>query len=176
MKLRSCDVTTIIAALLLVASWSGLSTISAVALDQAQQGEAKPTTIVGCLVRGLPDGKGADADDFFVRTPSVQVPPGTTVAVGTPGSASTATSGGKPAGDSFYRITGLGADQLQPHIGHRVEMQGRLTDNLPAKQSPRASTAVDSAGRATTTVETRIEVAGVLQATAVKMVSATCNQ
>jgi len=147
------------------------------------QPDTKPTTIVGCLVHGLPnstDGRTttgtAAAADYFVRTPTVKLPPGSTVAVGTPGTTSTATSVGTPAGHSFYRIAGLSADQLRPHVGQRVELQGRLTDNMPGSESARATTTVDKDGRATTTVETRIEVAGVLHATAIKMVSASCEK
>ena len=114
-------------------------------------------------------------DDYFVRTPTVKVPVGGTVAVGTPGTTSTATSSGTPAGHSFYRIAGLGAEHLRPHVGHRVEMQGRVTDNMPGIEKQRAATTQDPAGRATTTAETRVEVAGVLHATAITMVSATCE-
>jgi hypothetical protein len=139
--------------------------------------DAKPTTIIGCLVQGRPsvDGKVADRNDFFIRTPTVKIPPGATVAVGSPGTTSTATSIGTPVEDSFYRVTSLSAEQLRPHLGHRVELQGRLTDNTPGIEGSRATTTQDKEGRATTTVETRIEVAGVLHATTVKMVSAGCK-
>ena len=146
--------------------------------------QAKSTTIVGCLVQGLPDasrGKGTGAavaspDDYFVRTPTVKVSPGTSVAVGTPGTTSTATAIGTPVEDSFYRVTGLGADQLRPHLGHRVEIQGHLTDNQPGIESTRATTTQDKDGRATTKVETRIAIAGVLHATTIKMISADCQK
>ncbi|HUE85770.1 MAG TPA: hypothetical protein VMO26_06795 [Vicinamibacterales bacterium] len=149
-----------------------------------QPGEpgAKATTIVGCLVQGLPgsatakDGIEAQtAQEYFVRTPTVTVPPGTTVAVGKPGTTSTATSIGTPVGDSFYRVSGLNQDLLRPHVGHRVELQGHLTDNTPGIESKRAKTTQDKDGRTTTTVETRIAIAGVLHATTVKMVSASCQ-
>lgn len=147
----------------------------------AQTG-AQPTTITGCLVQGLP-GAPANAPtagdavggEYFIRTPTVQVPVGSTVAVGTPGSASTATSSGTPAGHSFYRVAGLGADDLRPHLGHRVELRGKLTDNLPGIEKQRATTTQDKDGRATTTAETRVVVAGVLHATAITMVSASCE-
>jgi hypothetical protein len=140
-----------------------------------RQAEAKPTTtIVGCLVQGLPSKP--EGSDFFVRTPTMKVPPGTPVAIGTPGTGSTASASGTPAEDSFYRIAGLAADQLRPHLGHRVEVHGRLTDNMPGVESQRATTKQEKDGRATTTVETRIEVAGVLHATSVKMVSADCTK
>jgi hypothetical protein len=144
--------------------------------------ESKTTTIVGCLVQGLPGSAGAKdgveaatAQDYFIRTPTVKVPPGATVAVGTPGTTSTATSIGTPAGDSFYRVSGLSADQLKPHVGHRVTLQGQLSDNYPGIESTRATTTQDKDGRATTTVETRIAIAGVLRATTIKMVSANCQ-
>ena len=149
---------------------------------ESARAESKPTTIVGCLVQGLPgsatakDGVEAEtAQDYFIRTPTVTVPPGTTVAVGTPGTTSTATSIGTPAGDSFYRVTGLTMDVLRPHLGHRVELQGHLTDNTPGIESKRATTTQDKDGRARTTVETRIAIAGVLHGTSIKMVSASCK-
>jgi hypothetical protein len=150
--------------------------------NQRAQPESKPTTIVGCLVQGLPGSATAKegieaetAQEYFIRTPTVKVPPGTTVAVGTPGTTSTATSIGTPAGDSFYRVSGLDEKLLRTHLGHRVELQGHLTDNTPGIESTRATTKQDKDGRATTTVETRIAIAGVLHATTLKMVSATCR-
>jgi hypothetical protein len=148
----------------------------------SSQPDAKPTTIVGCLVQGLPssgtdraaDAASTDKNDFFVRTPTIKIPPGASVAVGAPGTTSTAT--GTPADDSFYRVEGLTADQLRPHLRHRVELQGRLTDNTPGILSSQAKTTQDKEGRATTTVETRIAIAGVLHATTIKMVSASCEQ
>jgi hypothetical protein len=150
--------------------------------NEGSQPASKPTTIVGCLVQGLPGSATAKegieaetAQEYFIRTPTVKVPPGTTVAVGTPGTTSTATSIGTPVGDSFYRVSGLDRDLLRTHLGHRVELQGHLTDNTPGIESTRATTRQDKDGRATTTVETRIAIAGVLHATTLKMVSATCQ-
>jgi hypothetical protein len=153
---------------------------------QAAKPEQSVTTIVGCLVQGNPNAAGsqrrsgagaANANDYFVRTPTVVVPVGTTIAVGKPGTTDTTTSTGKPGNDSLYRITGLQREQLRPHVGHRVELQGRLSGNKPdasASGVTSAATTVDPAGRPTTTVETRVDVAGVLHAAAIKMVSASC--
>jgi hypothetical protein len=146
----------------------------------AAKPEQTVTTIVGCLVQGNPNAAGgerrsetgaANANDYFVRTPTVAVPVGTTIAVGKPGTTDTTTSAGKPSKDSLYRITGLTREQLRPHVGHRVELRGHLSGNLPETS---ATTTVDKTGRATTRVETRVDVAGVLRATAIKMVSASC--
>jgi hypothetical protein len=143
-------------------------------------------TIVGCLVQGNPSGAGgerrsdsgaANANDYFVRTPTVALPVGGTVAVGKPGTTSTATSAGTPAADSYYRITGMDREQLRPHVGHRVELQGHLSGAKPdaaAGGATRTQTTVDAAGKPTVTVETRVDVAGDLHATALKMVSANC--
>src|SRR5688500_18469930 len=98
---------------------------SSVPAAQSTKPDQKLHTIVGCLVQGLPSST-AKTNDFFVRTPTVTIPAGTSVAVGKPGTASTATSAGTPAPDSFYRVSGLDAKQLTPHIGHRVEVQGHL--------------------------------------------------
>jgi hypothetical protein len=152
---------------------------------------AKPdqtvTTIVGCLVQGNPNAASgerqsqagaANANDYFVRTPTVAVPAGTTITVGKPGTTDTTPSAGKPTNDSLYRITGLGRDQLRPHTGHRVELRGHLSStraDASASGVNSATTTVDESGRARTTVETRMDVAGVLHATAIKMVRASCS-
>jgi hypothetical protein len=153
---------------------------------QAAKPDQTVTTIVGCLVQENPnatggerraDGGTAKANDYFVRTPTVVVPVGTTVTVGKPGTTDTTTSAGKPSKDSLYRITGLQGEQLRPHVGHRVELQGHLSSNAPdasASGVTSTKTTVDQTGRATTRVETRVDVAGVLHATALKMVSANC--
>ena len=150
--------------------------------NESPQRGTKPTTIVGCLVQGLPGSAAAKdgveattAQEYFIRTPTMKIPAGTTMAIGRPGTPSTATSIGTPVDDSFYRVSGLSADLLRAHVGHRVELQGHLTDNTPGTESKRATTTQDTDGRATTTVETRIAIAGVLHTTAVKMVSASCQ-
>lgn len=144
--------------------------------------DAQTVTIVGCLVQGDPATAPSDrpttaaggSTDFFIRTPTVAIPAGGTVAVGKPGTTSTATSAGTPTTDSFYRVTGLDVEQLRPHIGHRVEVRGQLTPDTSSKAAS-AKTTVDSSGRATTTVETRPAIAGSLRATTIKMVSASCS-
>lgn len=153
---------------------------------QAAKPEQTVTTIVGCLVQGNPNAAGgerrseiggANANDYFVRTPTVAVPVGTTVTVGKPGTTDTTTSTGKPSNDSLYRITGLEREQLRPHVGHRVELQGHLSGNKPdasASGVTDATTTVDKTGRATTRVETRVDIVGVLNATVIKMVDASC--
>ena len=134
---------------------------------------AQTVTIVGCLVQGL--ATEPNSTDFFVRTPTVAVPPGSTIAVGKPGTTSTATSSGTPTADSFYRVDGLDRERLRPHIGHRIELQGQLSQGAAdTSSSAEAKTRVDATGRATTTVETRPLVAGSLRATTIKMLSASC--
>jgi hypothetical protein len=151
---------------------------------------AKPaqtvTTIVGCLVQGNPNAGGsvqrsedgaATANDFFVRTPTVVVPVGTSITVGKPGTTDTTTSAGKPTKDSLYRVMGLSREQLQPHVGHRVELQGHLSARAPdaaASGVASAKTTVDKDGKPLVTVEKRVDVAGELHATALKMVSTDC--
>lgn len=144
--------------------------------------DAETVTIVGCLVQGDPTAARGDrpattpgtSTDFFVRTPTVAIPAGSTVAVGKPGTTSTATSAGTPAADSFYRVTGLDVEQLRPHVGHRVELRGQLTVDTSSK-SASAKTTVDSAGRATTTVESGPVIAGSVRATTIKMVRDSCS-
>jgi hypothetical protein len=153
---------------------------------QGAKPEQSVTTIVGCLVQENPNAPSgerrsesgaANANDYFVRTPTVAVPVGTTIAVGKPGTTDTTTSAGKPSQDSLYRITGLQREQLRPHVGHRVELHGHLSANVPnasANGVSSTATTVDKTGRATTRVETRVDIAGELHATVLKMVSASC--
>ena len=134
---------------------------------------AQTTTIVGCLVQR----PSPNADEFFVRTPAVTVPAGTQVKIGeSPASTSggrATTSTGAPAGTTLYRVTGLTPAELKPHLNHRIELQGRLTQNAP---STTATTTQDpKTGRATTAVKDDWTVAGVLQATSMKMVAASCQ-
>jgi hypothetical protein len=159
---------------------AALASVLMLATSDAQTAkpDQKLTTIVGCLANKLDPSisgepqSGTNANDYFVRTPTVAVPVGSTVAIGKPGTGSTTPSAGTPTTDSFYRITGLDRGQLQPHLGHRVELQGHLSADSAAGTT--AKTTVDASGRPRTTVEQRPVVAGVLHATAITMISATC--
>ena len=150
---------------------------AAIAYAQAQPEQPrtaeKTTTIVGCLVRGPSPG----AEEFFVRTPAIAVPAGTPITVGGSGSATSGratTSAGAPATTTAYRITGLTAAELKPHLGHRLELQGHLSQNTPPAST--ATTSQDpKTGRVTTAVKEDWTVAGVLHATALKMVEASCQ-
>ena len=154
----------------------GLAT-AAIAYAQAQpeppRTAEKTTTIVGCLVRSPSPG----AEEFFVRTPAISVPAGTPITVGGSGSATTGratTSAGTPEATTAYRITGLTAAELKPHLGHRIELQGHLSQSTPP--TSKATTTQDpKTGRVTTAVKEDWTIAGVLHATAMKMVEATCQ-
>jgi hypothetical protein len=183
----------------LVGGMAGMD--SAVTTSRPQQGNPAVTqsakteqavTIVGCLVHGNPSDRSGDLpsetgsaheNDYFLRTPAIQVPVGTTVAVGSAGAATSGTSGsgattsaGTPDLTTLYRITGLDDERLRPHIGHRVELQGRLSaDGIDASgDNVKAKTTVDATGRATTRVERKMDLAGELRATAIKMIGASC--
>ena len=154
----------------------GLATVT-LASGQAQpeqpRKDGQTTTIVGCLAQGPAPG-GAE---FVVRTPAIAVPAGTPIAVGgsgSPAAGRATTSVGAPAGTTAYRITGLTAAELKPHLGHRVELQGHLTQNTPPAAT--ATTKQDpTTGRATTAVKEDWTIAGVLHATTMKMVDASCQ-
>jgi hypothetical protein len=147
---------------------------TAVAHGQAQPQKAsdEAIVIVGCLVQAPPP----NVDEFHVRTPALAVPAGTQVAVGgSPSSGDRATtSAGAPAGTTAYRITGLKSADLKPHVGHRVELRGKLSQNTrpPTKVT---TTQDQKTGRVTTTVNEDWSIAGVLEATAVKMIATTCE-
>ena len=160
---------------LAAAALLSFATVAATFAQTPDPRPPQPTTIVGCLVQR----PSPNADEFFVRTPAIAVPAGTQVKVGeSPASASGAratTSAGAPAGTTLYRVTGLNAAELKPHLNHRIELQGRLTQNVPPPTT--ATTTQDpKTGRATTAVKDDWTVAGVLQATSMKMVAASCQQ
>jgi hypothetical protein len=139
----------------------------------------KLTTIVGCLMEGNP-ANSPNGNDYFVRTPAIEVPVGGTVTVGKPGAApsttgATTTSAGMPANTALYRITGLDREKLRPHLGHRIELQGHLTGNEGIPGNTTAKTTVDANGRPRTQVETKMDIAGALHATTFKMIDANCR-
>jgi hypothetical protein len=142
--------------------------------QEPSRATAQSTTIVGCLVQH-PSPK---ADEFFVRTPAIAVPAGTPIAVGEPGAAAgstrATTSAGTPTATTLYRVTGLTAAELKPHLNHRVELQGRVSRNTPPPTT--ATTTQDpKTGRATTSVKEDWTVAGIVEASTLKMVAATCQ-
>jgi hypothetical protein len=165
-----------------------LSLMAVGSLAQTGPGQpAKPdqpaSVVVGCLMKGLPGADpagsgGGKATDYFVRTPTVTLPVGTAVTVGQPGRPDTGVSAGTAAADSYYRITGIGADQLQPHLNHRIEVSGHLipaAGDATARSVTVPKTTVDEAGKATGTVGTRGFIAGDLHATGIKMISDSCK-
>jgi hypothetical protein len=188
--------------------------------SQPDKGEA--VTVVGCLEQGNTTGAGserrsetgaANANDYFLRASGPATPAGGTASAGSPSPTTTSTtpsgtaaSGGTASGTTMYRVTGLDREQLRPHVGHRVELQGHLTSNMTdrsgsgmtsgtpgtsgttagttAGTAGTASSSTSPAGSGTGTGQRRDQrggqgnegrdVAGVLHATAIKMVSATC--
>jgi hypothetical protein len=104
------------------------------------------------------------------------VPTGAPVTVG--GSSSSGgratTSAGVPTETTSYRITGLATAELKSHLGHRVELQGKLSHNTPPATT--ATTTHDpKTGRTTTAVKEDWRIAGVLHATRLKTVAASCQ-
>ena len=159
---------------LLLTTSAALLCLSPTAIAQTSQPDQSTTTIVGCLVHGNPP---QSANDFFVRTPTVALPVGATVAVGKPGTTSTSTSSGAPAPDSYYRVQGYDREKLRAHLGHKVEVQGHLIPVRPdaaASGVTQTKTTVDANGKPTVTVEKRVDVAGNLHTMNVKMVTASC--
>src|SRR5262245_3868201 len=167
--------------------WLGMAIAATRASDvrNGDQTAAQPTTgretvtIVGCLVQGDPElnagqqpaDTGAPPEgDFFVRTRAIQVPVGTTLTVGGSGAAAADT----PVKMALYRVMGLSRDELRPHLNHRVEVQGSLRSDDKALGITTRTT-VEAGGRPTTSVDKRMNLAGALQATAIKMISADCE-
>jgi hypothetical protein len=148
-----------------------LATADIVSAQRPKPADPTVSTVVGCLVQG--SGNPEHAKDFFLRTPAITVPVGTTVVVGGQGRGSATTSAGEPDSTALYRLTGIDTEQLRPHIGHRLEVHARLTGR--PEDSTTAKTTVDSTGRPTTRTETKVEIAGVLHVSEFKMVSATCK-
>lgn len=140
-------------------------------LEQPRKADSS-TTIVGCLVQG----PSQSVEEFFLRTAAIAVPAGSRITVGGAGSATSGratTSAGAPDATTAYRVTGLTVAQLKPHVGHRIELQGQLSDVPPATSA--TTTQDPKTGRATTAVKEDWTIAGVLNATALKMVAASCQ-
>ena len=150
---------------------TGVAALSAQTTPAQSPPVGQATTITGCLVQGASKA----AEEFFVRTPAIAVPAGTPITVSGDRSVSgrATTSAGTPDATTAYRITGLTTAQLKPHVGHRIELQGHLRDNMPPPTTAK-TTQDPKTGRATTSVKDDWTVAGELHATAFKMVSANC--
>ncbi len=121
-------------------------------------------TIVGCLAEDttapgtfiLTVSPPSDA----ARTSGAPGAPDATRATGAPGEPA-ARAAGAATQAAKYKITGLAADQLKPHLNHQVEFKGKASASAAAPAAPPAEAAATA--RPTE-----------FQASAVKMVSATC--
>ena len=105
----------------------------------AQARDSAEVTIVGCLAK--------DPTDAYILT---VVPPTPSDAVRT-SNAPRSEAAAKPG---TYKITGIAADQLTPHVNHQVEIKGRLNAAATAQADP--------------------EAAKEFRGSAVKMLNATC--
>ena len=105
----------------------------------AQARDAAEITIVGCLAQAK---DAADAYTVTVAPPAAGVADAVRAA-----SSATARPG-------TYKITGIAADQLKPHLNHQVEIKGRLNAAAAAQADP--------------------EAAQEFRGSAVKMLNATC--
>jgi hypothetical protein len=164
-------------------SLTAVGTMAQTAPGEQARSDQPASVVVGCLVQGLPGTERAgsaagNATDYFVRTPTVVLPVGTAVPVGQPATPDASVPAGKPTADSYYRITGISAGHLQPHLNNRIEVSGHLvpaTGDATARSVTVPKTTVDAAGKATGTVETRGFIAGDLHATAVKRIADGCK-
>ena len=142
--------------------------------------QAADMTIVGCLA---PDTNAADA--YFVTiTPATAqpqpdaaaaaaAPPANPIsdaaratasprsdasrAAGAPDAARTANMSSAATKPATYKIVGIAADQLKPHVNHQVELKGRID--------------AANAGNAVTAPAAQAQE---FRATSVKMINATC--
>jgi hypothetical protein len=159
------------------------------------QRSGQTVTIVGCLEQGKDvaalrssEKASENADDFFLTRVTMPgagaaTPTGGSPTTGTVGSATSAagtTGTSKPSAtaaggamasamsgsDAVYKISGLDKDQLQPHLNHQVEIQGRLSSSGAGSA---AGAAAAGAGASATPKVSE------LHATSIKMVSASCR-
>lgn len=128
----------------------------------AAQASSQEMTIVGCLA------EDTTAPGSFILTVT---PPDAARTSGAPGAPDATRATGAPpaaragaaAQAAKYKITGLAADQLKPHLNHQVEFKGKASASAAAPAAPPAGAGAAAARPATE-----------FQASAVKMVSATC--
>lgn len=135
----------------------------------SQAGTAGEMTIVGCLA----EDKTAPGTFVLTVTPAgagdataargEARPPDATRAAGAPDrDAAAARTAAAPARPAMYKISGLPADQLKPHVSHQVEFKGKVSASDAAPSGVASATAPASVPP--------IE----FHASAIRMVSATC--
>lgn len=158
------------------------------------------TTIVGCLkaekdIPGLAPNVAERAgvgEDYILTNARVGSSSGSSSgsSAGTTGSGSAAGSGsgtgsgsgaGMGAGRGsglMYKITGLDRDELKKHLNHQVELQGRVDDSSASSATRTGATATpDTTGTGSGTARGSSGPdmkPKEFEATALKMVSATC--
>lgn len=134
--------------------------------QRPQTPDAAEMTIVGCLAQapGATDSYTLSVVPAGAQQAAGAAKAGEATRATNPDPARTppdvARTGAAATQPASYKIVGIAADQLKPHVNHQIELKGRVeaTSGSPAQTQP--------AGQAPAVKEFR--------ATSVKMVSATC--
>lgn len=159
---------------------------------RAETAHPSAVTVVGCLksekdVPGLAPNiaeRAGMGEDFILTNARIGSASGSTSGTGSTAGAATGTgaatgsTAGMGAGKTglMYKVTGLSKDELEKHLNHQVELQGRV-DESTMSTAGRTGTTPDPAGTGSTSArgssgpDTKVKE---FEATALKMVSATC--
>jgi hypothetical protein len=106
--------------------------------DQRSSTEANHVTVTGCVERADQVQPAAatttvDSLSFVLIKPKAEKPTGTTGTTEVGSDANGANS------DRMYRLD-ASVDQLNPHVGHKVEITGTVADNMTAPAGAGSST------------------------------------
>ncbi len=158
----------------------GLSGAGAFAQTAAQTpsqeppaGSSQRAVVTGCIERAdqlvSRDALGTTVDSLTFVLIKAEEAPAAATAVGTSGD--TGTTEAQPGVGKIYRLDGS-TDQLNSHVGHRVEITGAVTARAAAGSSPARDPQSADAGTAGANLSAA--QAPLLRAESVKLVSETC--
>jgi hypothetical protein len=123
--------------------------------DQKTANEANRVTVLGCVERA-DQMQSASATTTVDSLSFVLIKPTPAKPTGTSGSAEVGNDAKAANSDRMYRLDAP-VDQLNPHVGHKVEITGTLADN---------ATSPTGAGSSTNAPRLKVDT--------VKMLDATC--
>lgn len=173
-RMKAMFTATVLGASLATAAWAGQAASSS--RSEGQQDRNKQTTVTGCLEKNNSGGYWLTKTSLHAAGTPGSTTPGTTTTPGatTPGSTApgtTTTPGATPSqnrgADDKNMNMGVvynleGGKDLQNHVGHRIEVTGRLDDDASADKPKGATSDKEVKAR-----DFHVE--------AMKMLSATCS-
>ncbi len=132
---------------------------------------AQTVTLTGC-VQTAPQGMGSTGKNTQYMLTDVSSTAGTSGTGSPPASGGTAATGAPTSGNVM-----LVGSSLKSHVGHRVEVRGKMDSSATTMGTAGAGTGTGAAGTtgAGTPAGTAAATSGKLHVTSVKMLAATCS-